>query len=126
MISVVSVGRIVLLTLVMLAVALSGAFAQGESEVAWDYRIGAGDGLQIVVWGNEQLSMSVTVRPDGMISLPLLNDVEAADRTPTEATAGDRPEARGVRLGTPGDGHRHRRAQFLRFRVGERAKSWPL
>ena len=80
----VSVTRVGLLILVMLALALSGAFAQGASEVAGDYRIGEGDGLQIVVWGNEQLSMSVTVRPDGMISMPLLNDIQAADRTPME------------------------------------------
>ena len=84
MVSVVSVRRIAFLTLLMLVIALSGAFAQGDSEVAGDYRIGAGDVLQIVVWGNDQLSTSLPVRPDGMISLPLLNDVRASGRTPME------------------------------------------
>ena len=84
MVSVVSVRRIAFLTLLMLVIALSGAFAQDEKEVAGDYRIGAGDVLQIVVWGNDQLSTSLPVRPDGMISLPLLNDVQASGRTPME------------------------------------------
>lgn len=49
-----------------------------------DYRIGAEDILEIVVWNNEALTRTVTVRPDGRISVPLLNDVQAADRTPLE------------------------------------------
>jgi polysaccharide export outer membrane protein len=48
------------------------------------YRIGPEDVLQISVFGNEDLSRTVPVRPDGMISLPLLNDVEAAGLTPME------------------------------------------
>ena len=72
------------LAVLMLAAAVRGAVGQGPSEVAGDYRIGAGDTLNIVVWGNAQLSMSLPVRPDGMISLPLVNDVRAADRTPME------------------------------------------
>jgi polysaccharide biosynthesis/export protein len=46
-----------------------------------DYRIGPEDALQIIVWKNEALSRSVTVRPDGKISLPLLNDVQASGLT---------------------------------------------
>jgi polysaccharide export outer membrane protein len=49
-----------------------------------DYRIGPEDVLQISVWKNEAMSLTVPVRPDGMISLPLLNDVPAAGRTPME------------------------------------------
>lgn len=49
-----------------------------------EYRIGPEDVLKISVWKNESLSQTVPVRPDGKISLPLLNDVEAAGRTPTE------------------------------------------
>jgi polysaccharide biosynthesis/export protein len=49
-----------------------------------DYRIGAEDVLQISVWNNEPLSRTVPVRPDGKISLPLLNDVAAAGLTPME------------------------------------------
>lgn len=48
------------------------------------YRIGAEDVLQISVFSNEALSRTVPVRPDGMISLPLLNDVKAAGLTPME------------------------------------------
>jgi polysaccharide export outer membrane protein len=49
-----------------------------------DYRIGPEDALTIVVWKNETLSRPVTVRPDGRISLPLLNDLQAAGLTPAE------------------------------------------
>lgn len=48
------------------------------------YRIGAEDVLSIDVWDNEALSVEVPVRPDGMISLPLLDDVRAAGLTPLE------------------------------------------
>ena len=48
------------------------------------YRIGPGDTLRIFVWGNPQLSDTVPVRPDGRISIPLLEDLVAIDRTPTE------------------------------------------
>ena len=49
-----------------------------------DYRIGAGDVLRIVVWKNPDLSFEVPVRPDGMVSLPLLNDVQAAGQSPMQ------------------------------------------
>jgi len=49
-----------------------------------DYRIGPEDLLSIAVWKNEALSRQVPVRPDGMISLPLLNDVRAEGMTPME------------------------------------------
>lgn len=49
-----------------------------------EYRIGPGDVLQISVWKNEELSRTVPVRPDGMISLPLLNEVRAAGLTPLQ------------------------------------------
>ena len=48
------------------------------------YQIGAGDVLEVAVWKNSELSREVTVRPDGMISLPLVNDVHAAGLTPLE------------------------------------------
>lgn len=49
-----------------------------------DYRIGVDDRLQVSVWRNPELSVSVPVRPDGKISVPLIGDVEAAGRAPTE------------------------------------------
>jgi polysaccharide export outer membrane protein len=49
-----------------------------------DYRIGPEDVLSISVWKNEPMSRVLPVRPDGMISLPLLDDIMAAGLTPTE------------------------------------------
>lgn len=48
------------------------------------YRIGPADVLDIAVWNNTALSRTVPVRPDGKISLPLLNDVQAAGLTPMQ------------------------------------------
>ena len=49
-----------------------------------DYVIGPDDLLAIVFWRDKDLSSEVAVRPDGKISLPLLNDVEAAGLTPEQ------------------------------------------
>lgn len=48
------------------------------------YRIGVDDQLQVAVWRNPELSVSVPVRPDGRISVPLVGDVLAGGRTPEE------------------------------------------
>ncbi len=48
------------------------------------YLIGPGDNISIFVWGNPELSTSATVRPDGRITTPLLEDVPATGFTPTE------------------------------------------
>lgn len=57
-----------------------GANAEQEDE----YEIGPGDSLQIFVWDHGDLSTSVKVRPDGKISTPLVEDLQAAGRTPTQ------------------------------------------
>ncbi len=49
-----------------------------------EYVIGPGDVLKIFVWQNADLSVTVPVRPDGRISVPLLQDVVAAQKTPTQ------------------------------------------
>ncbi len=48
------------------------------------YRIGAEDGLHIAVWENPQLTLDVVVRPDGKISFPLVQDVQAEGLTTSE------------------------------------------
>ncbi|MEA5115743.1 MAG: XrtA/PEP-CTERM system exopolysaccharide export protein [Geobacteraceae bacterium] len=49
---------------------------------AGDYVIGEGDGLDISVWGVKDLNVSVTVRPDGKVTIPGLGDVKASGYTP--------------------------------------------
>lgn len=49
-----------------------------------DYVIGAADVLRVQVWRNPELSVEVPVRPDGKISVPLVNDVQAAGLTTNE------------------------------------------
>jgi polysaccharide export outer membrane protein len=51
------------------------------------YVIGVDDSLAIRFWGDEKMSAEVTVRPDGKVSVPLLNDVQAAGLTPEELGA---------------------------------------
>ena len=54
------------------------------SPFAGEYRLGAGDKLRIEVYKDTQLSQSVQIRPDGKITLPLVGDIEATNRTPIE------------------------------------------
>jgi len=49
-----------------------------------DYLIGPGDNVNIFVWRHPELSSSVPVRPDGKITTPLVEDVPATNRTPTQ------------------------------------------
>ncbi len=49
-----------------------------------DYMIGPGDTLQVVVWRNNELSTTIPVRPDGKVSTPLVDDLQAAGKTPSE------------------------------------------
>lgn len=50
----------------------------------YSYVVGAGDTLNITVWRNPELSMSVPVRPDGKISTPLIDELVAQGKTSTE------------------------------------------
>src|SRR5580704_2214903 len=55
-----------------------------ESGTESDYVIGADDTLRISVWKEPDLSETLPVRPDGKISMPLLNDIPAAGLTPVQ------------------------------------------
>ena len=50
----------------------------------YNYIVGAGDTLNIIVWRNPELSMSVPVRPDGKVSTPLVDELVAQGKTPVE------------------------------------------
>ena len=84
-------GRLVLTA----SVALLGACATGTAgdlppapaiSISSDYTyvIGAGDALNVIVWRNPDLSMSVPVRPDGKMSAPLVEELQAQGKTPVE------------------------------------------
>jgi len=80
-----SVALVVLTGLLSLAGTVEAQRSDaGTADRLLGYRIGPEDVLQISVWNNDALSRTVPVRPDGMISLPLLNDVKAAGLTPME------------------------------------------
>jgi polysaccharide biosynthesis/export protein len=63
------------------------AASQVATYVEGDYRIGVDDLLQITVWRNPELSVTVPVRPDGKISVPLIGDVQAGGNTPMQVAA---------------------------------------
>jgi polysaccharide export outer membrane protein len=60
------------------------ANVQVQQPVTPDYRIGPLDTIQIFVWQSPEFSVTVPVRPDGRISTPLIEDLEATGRTPTQ------------------------------------------
>jgi polysaccharide export outer membrane protein len=60
------------------------AIAVGGTVTNPDYLVGPGDSLNIIVWRNPEVSMSVPVRPDGKITTPLVEDLPAAGKTSTE------------------------------------------
>ena len=58
--------------------------APAASPPSADYLIGPGDSLQVFVWNQPELSVTVPVRPDGRVSTPLIEDIEAVGKTPTQ------------------------------------------
>ena len=77
----------VLMTVVLLAMSCGSNTAeipyQSTPIANSEYRIGPGDALQIFVWRHDDLSTQVSVRPDGKISTPLAEDLQAAGKTPS-------------------------------------------
>lgn len=55
-----------------------------EVAAADRYLIGPGDSLEVIVWGNPDISRSVVVPPDGLITTPLVEDLPATGKTSTE------------------------------------------
>lgn len=58
--------------------------AQRPASAPADYVIGPADVLQVIVWKEPELTRAVTVRFDGMVTVPLIGDVSAAGRTPSQ------------------------------------------
>jgi polysaccharide export outer membrane protein len=76
---------------ITVSIALSGCAggptlppAMNHSEATTNYLIGPGDTLNVFVWRNPEVSMVVPVRPDGKISTPLVDDMVASGKTPTQ------------------------------------------
>jgi polysaccharide export outer membrane protein len=67
-----------------MAPGLAAAAPQAVATAGTDYRIGPGDTLHIFVFENESLSVTVPVRPDGKISTPLVEDMVAVGKTPSQ------------------------------------------
>jgi len=55
-----------------------------EAPTVTDFLLGPEDVLEITVWRNQDLSRQTVVRPDGMVSLPLVNDIQAAGLSPAD------------------------------------------
>lgn len=69
-------------SLLMVAIAPAAEVPQGSpAPVKSDYVIGPGDSLQVYVWQNPDLSVTVPVRQDGKVSTPLVEDMQAAGKT---------------------------------------------
>ena len=66
------------------APAASPAAQETAAAVSPDYRIGPGDTLKVSVFQNDNLTVTLPVRPDGKISTPLVDDMVAVGKTPTQ------------------------------------------
>jgi len=96
MIQIEGIGRSVRgVMLILLATALTGCagFLEGPkyppapvlaATQDYNYIVGPGDNLNIIVWRNPELSMSVPVRPDGKVTTPLVDELVAHGKTSTE------------------------------------------
>jgi len=76
-------GCMCLAAAVLALSAIAGDLPPAQT-VSPDYRIGPGDSLHVYVFENEELSVTVPVRPDGKISTPLVEDMVAVGKTPSQ------------------------------------------
>jgi polysaccharide export outer membrane protein len=85
-----SIKWLALAAVALSALTLGGCASTGHTPVEQpkvatpDYLIGPGDNVNIIVWRNPEVSMSVPVRPDGKITTPLVEDLPASGKTSTE------------------------------------------
>lgn len=73
-----------LFIIAMASLLFGAAIPVNALEVAADYVIGPGDQLQVYVWRNPELSTTVPVRPDGKISTPLVENMVAVGKSPSQ------------------------------------------
>ena len=75
------------------------AASAGQGPTAMPYRINPGDELEVLVWGDERLQRDVLVLPDGTFAFPLVGQVQAAGKLPSEIqriiTVGLQPQYKG-------------------------------
>ncbi len=87
---IVATSRLTCLALLLSTLALVGCAGQALSDAASEppprhnYLIGSGDSLSISVWRNPDASTSVTVRPDGKITIPFIEDMPAAGKSSSQ------------------------------------------
>ena len=79
---------------------VSASACPTPSDHSSEYLIGPGDSLNIVVWRDAELSATIPVRPDGKISTPLIDDMQAAGKTPSQLSS-DMEAVLGEYLRTP-------------------------
>lgn len=75
------------LPLLLLAACMTNPFPPAPNAAPtedYTYIIGAGDSINILVWRNPEISMTVPVRPDGKIATPLIDELQAQGKTPTQ------------------------------------------
>ena len=73
---------------ILVALALGPAAATNAQQTKVnEYVIGIEDVLGLVVWGEPELTLDLQVRPDGKITVPLLNDIHVAGQTPVQLAA---------------------------------------
>lgn len=89
-----SIRRLLALSLVSMLAACASVSGSNQApplnpdvQAVTSYHIGVDDQLQISVWHNPDLSVSVPVRPDGKITVPLIGDVDAGGQTPEQVAA---------------------------------------
>ncbi|MBV6416832.1 MAG: Polysialic acid transport protein KpsD [Steroidobacteraceae bacterium] len=78
------IGALCLLPAIAAAQTEPPAPSSAQAPASPDYIIGPGDTIQVFVWRNPELSVVVPVRPDGKVSTPLVEDMVAVGKTPSQ------------------------------------------